>query len=311
MAAASVQRIATALGTLALAGSALGLALADSGWGPWWCDWFQHPRWQYLAGALGGGLALLIAGRRRWALAAPVLAAWALWPLWPLLAVEHRPAPGAPALALLSANVHSGNPDPEDCVRILAAQDAAVVAVIEITPGWLPALAPLRAAYPVFRELPREDNFGIALYARGGTIATWWPAELPAPSLELTLPDGVRLLATHPLPPLRAAELGWHHAQLAAIAAWARAAGPRCAVIGDLNCTPWSRQFRALCHDGGLRPCGVRATIPTWLRAAWPLTLPLDHLLVGDGLALSAHQTGPEVGSDHLPVQGLLSAQAR
>lgn len=304
--AAALRRIALALAVAALAATAAALLVADTGLGPWWSDWFQHPRWQYAAGALAGVALLLAAGRRRTALAALALAGWALWPLAPLLAVRHRPAEG-PRLDLIAANVHSGNDDPAACAAALAAAGAEVVAVIEITPGWLPALAPLRAAYPVHRELPREDNFGIALYARAGTIAEWWPAGLPVPSLELALPDGTRLLATHPLPPLRAAELPWHQAQLAAIAAWARAAGPCCAVAGDLNCTPWSRQFRALCRDGGLRPVGAAAAIPTWMREAWLVALPLDHVLAGGAVAIERLQVMEDVGSDHRPLRALLA----
>lgn len=296
--AASLRRIALALCLSAVGGAAGALLLADLLPAWWWSEVLQHPRPQLAVGALGGGLgiALLSAWRWRWLLLAP--AAWAIAGMLPALA--GGAAPSAPMLALAVANVHSANPDPAAAVRALLALDADVLLVIEPDHGWRRALAPLRAAYPVHRELLRDDNFGICAYARRGAIAVWQPDAAEVPSLVVTV-DGLEILGTHPPPPFSAEYHGWWTAQLGAIAEWA-AERPTAVVAGDLNATPWCSAFRRLRRDGRLAGAGgLAAWSPTWLRGT-PLAAPIDHILAGPALGLAGHRVGPEIGSDHRPV---------
>lgn len=72
----------------------------------------------------------------------------------------------------------------------------------------------------------------------------------------------------------------------------------RYAVMGDLNVTPWSPGFRLL--PG--RRAGDARLAPTWLTGVPLLGLPLDHIMLGDGLELQFSATGGVAHSDHLPV---------
>lgn len=297
----SWRRILCAFAILGLAGPFLGLVLADLLPDRWWNEAFEHPRPQYLLCGTLAAAALAILLRRRVVWFAGLVPLWALIGMLP--ALPGRPdVPGAgTGLQVVTANVHSDNPDPVGAIAALVAMDADVVAVLEPTMDWEGPLGALRAVYPQHREILRGDNFGIALYARRGRITTWWPDGVEVPGL-LLANDGIELLAVHPPPPFSPAYHAAWQGELAAISAWA-ASRPAAVVIGDLNATPWCGGFRRLCADGGLAGQGGLAMwVPTWM---WPtpLAAPIDHVLAGPALRVSGHRVGPDIGSDHRPVR--------
>jgi endonuclease/exonuclease/phosphatase family metal-dependent hydrolase len=91
---------------------------------------------------------------------------------------------------------------------------------------------------------------------------------------------------------------GERPAQLAALAASIEA--DEAIVLGDFNCTPWSRPFRALCGDLRRATRGARS---------WPSRMPfapIDHILVRGPLTVvragAWTSGGARDASDHLPV---------
>lgn len=295
----SWRRIAQAIAGLGLAGSLAALIAADLLPLWWWSELFQHPRAQLAVGSLVCAVVWSLLLRWRWRWCSLLLPVWAVAGMVPALAGV--PGAGNPLCRLVSANVHSANPDPAAAVASLLALDADVLILLEPDHGWAGHLAPLRAAYPVRRELLRDDNFGICAYARSGTIAVWQPDAVEVPCLVIAR-DGLEILAAHPPPPFSAEYHAWWSAQLREMAAWS-ASRPMAVVAGDLNATPWSGAFRRLCRDGRLSgPGGLAAWTPTWLSGT-PLAAPIDHVLAGAGLAVASHVVGPRIGSDHLPVQ--------
>ncbi len=75
-------------------------------------------------------------------------------------------------------------------------------------------------------------------------------------------------------------------------------------VVGDFNAARWSHGFRALLDRSGMvdseRGFGFQPTFPAGL--PYPLRIPIDHLLHGEGLAVTDRVLGPALGSDHLPL---------
>jgi endonuclease/exonuclease/phosphatase (EEP) superfamily protein YafD len=74
-------------------------------------------------------------------------------------------------------------------------------------------------------------------------------------------------------------------------------------VIGDFNATLSCRSMRDLLRTTGLRdsrqgfgPCN---SWPTW---CWPFSICIDHALVTHDICVHERSSGPDVGSDHLPV---------
>lgn len=75
---------------------------------------------------------------------------------------------------------------------------------------------------------------------------------------------------------------------------------------GDFNATPWSEGVQRIARLSGTRPvAGLR---PSWLTPALPgslrahIGLPIDHLLVSNGVSVLSARTLPYSGSDHLPI---------
>ena len=121
------------------------------------------------------------------------------------------------------------------------------------------------------------------------------------------LPGGpeLRLIVTHPLPPMNHRQWKSRNSHFARLAADVKAAGyERTIVAGDLNCSPWSYWFGRLSKQSGLRNSadGQGLNI-TWMPIPIPACgLPIDHVLVGPKIQVSQRTVGPYTGSDHRPV---------
>ncbi len=79
-------------------------------------------------------------------------------------------------------------------------------------------------------------------------------------------------------------------------------------LVGDLNLTPYAPAFPRLLRESGLRDAFVgRWWRPTWQAGFGPLALPIDHALVPATSCVLQADIGPDVGSDHRPVQVTLT----
>ena len=91
--------------------------------------------------------------------------------------------------------------------------------------------------------------------------------------------------------------------QLASVAEQLQAIGGPKLLVGDLNTTMWGASYRDFAESTGLhntrRGFGLAPSWPTHLPFAM---IPIDHCLVSDNLVVLDTRTGPDVGSDHLPL---------
>jgi endonuclease/exonuclease/phosphatase family metal-dependent hydrolase len=74
-------------------------------------------------------------------------------------------------------------------------------------------------------------------------------------------------------------------------------------LVGDFNATTSCRSIRSLLATTEFRDTrqgfGVQDSWPTWF---WPLAICIDQGFVSGGVHVHDRRTGPNVGSDHLPV---------
>lgn len=294
---------------------AFALAAATSagfagGW-HWLLDLASHFRWYWFVGAV---LWTVVAGRwcGRPALGCLALAVGAgglaLLSYWlPAAACRDR----GMRLHVLSLNVLADNADKDRTLAYLEHRDADVVVLLEIDPAWAAALDRLAPRYPHRLIEARDGNFGIALLSR-----------LPlAEARVIGLADGppvivaglrgdaaeCLLVAAHPPPPLSASWSARRDRQLAAIGDLAAADQRPVIVAGDLNTTPWSHGFRVVAGGRGLRDTAVgRGVQATWNARLPAPRLPIDHVLVSPEIGVHSRSVGPDVGSDHLPVEAVL-----
>ena len=222
---------------------------------------------------------------------------------------DHRHSEGLPKLRLLEVNVHTANRQHEAVEKLVIDRKPDILALLEVNERWLDALAGLHRYYPHRIERPQNDNFGIALFSR-----------FPLDDLTLRRLEHDRvyiavgrfsfgstpiaLAVAHPVPPAGPTSSALRNEQLRQLSEILQNfRGSEIILLGDLNTSPWSPVYRRLEHSTGLHNAARGLGLfPTWPTAIRPLMIPLDHCLLSSGLRAVSLHTGPEVGSDHLPV---------
>lgn len=224
-----------------------------------------------------------------------------------LRAAEPEPPTSPHALELLTLNLWHRNDDMSAVSELIRRERPDIVALIELTPAWARALAPVLRPYPIRAVEPSEGSTGIGVYARAhvrdADVVQLRDGARPAVEVRLDLLGRAgQLLVVHPPGALLPGDGDAHEQELAAFGEWAREQGARSAVCGDLNAAPWMRSLRNVLEEGELRaalPGGFFAG--SWPGLPRPLRVAVDGCLVGLGLKAHA-ELGPRVGSDHLPV---------
>lgn len=304
--------------------AAVTLAGFGGGW-HWLLDLTSHFRWYWLLLAL---VCLAASWRRAGRVALACLTVAVLGNVWPLLPYWVAPAGGTvtaaqpaaarpDAVSLVSINVLTSNADKPAVLAYLRSRDPDIIVALEIDTAWAAALAGLADRWPHAVVQPRDDNFGIALLAkqppREHRVRDFGDAGVPSIVATFTKPAGdYTVIATHPVPPKGPAYARDRDAQLRAIAEFVAAAPLPCVVAGDLNATPWSAAFRDLVTRSGLRDTALgRGVQATWNARVWAPRIPIDHILAPPGTEVLRRAVGPDVGSDHFPVEAELRLPAR
>ena len=264
---------------------------------------------QLTAGLLAVTVLVLAVGPRRLAIVGVVVVGLGCALLVPALRDPdpEPPRAGLPTVEILALNLWHRNGDVASVTELVTERRPDVVALVELTPTWRRALAPVLRPYRIRAVEAATGSSGIGLYGRGylrrPEIVRLPEGARPAVEAQLDLPGGVvRLLVVHPTGGLLPGDAEQHERELRAIGEWARERGPRSVVCGDFNAAPWTRFLRDLLDEGALRaalPGGLFAG--SWPALPPPLRVAVDGCLVGRGLRARA-ELGPRVGSDHLPV---------
>lgn len=295
-----------------------------------------HPLWPLASVAehfalqilLGAGMLLVLAlALRRWRwlcvfLVIVLIQIWTIHPYWPRIASLVSPMAQETRLKIVSLNVwYSG--DSYQAVRdYLSASDADVIGLVEVTPRWKAELAALRADYPYGVDCVGADarceemllsrhpfiNSGAARIDDRLPVLAWGEIDLPrfgpvtvaVTHLIWPLNPGRDGAAASDLPQLVQAE------QAAQLMSGLARLPADLILMGDLNAAPWSRVQQALRETTGLDNAGFLAlSWPTWGPAI--IRLPIDHILARGQARVISFAAGPDVGSDHLPVEAVVS----
>jgi endonuclease/exonuclease/phosphatase (EEP) superfamily protein YafD len=262
---------------------------------------------QYVvAGAvlLGAVFALRMRG---WADVAAIATLVHAMPLAADLTRSPRSGPaGGAEIRVLMLNVLTENRRFDQVRQLIADEKPDIVGLVEVDRRWIAGVAPAVADFAGRLEEPRDDNFGVALYVRGranGAIERLG-SSTPSVVADVAIRDvRLRVVLTHPMPPIDADATRLQERQIAAVAERARGLVDPVLVMGDFNTTPWSRLFARLIGRTGLcdsrEGFGIQASFPSDMAI---LRIPIDHLLASCSIGVRARRIGPQVGSDHLPV---------
>jgi len=293
---------ATALASVGLVGACL-VPLVPV----WPCMLLEHFRVQYAVVGLSIVAGTAGLGMRGYFDAAAIATLVQLITIAPDLCGTPRPIPeGGVPIRVLVLNVHTESTGFDRVRRLIEDVRPDVIGLVEVSRRWLDEIAPAVAGYAGRLEEPRDDNFGVALYARvplaGSIEALGGP--LPSVVAGVTI-DGAPLgiLLVHPLPPVSEAAVAAQRETLDAVAERARRMAGPLVILGDFNATPWSTPFRRLLARSGL--CDSRAGFG--LQASFPaasaiVRIPIDHVLASCAIGVRDRRIERDVGSDHLPV---------
>jgi len=283
------------------------LAFLGSFW--WFFDLFSHFRVQYFFGLSVLALVLLFPRRYKVSAFFGMIAIVNFSTILPLyVGREPQPTQVSRSYRSLLMNVNTESGSPEKVARAIKQVDADVVVLEEINDHWLSALSvPLRD-YGYSKAMPREDNFGIALYSKypfvQAEIRQVGEADIPSVIAELASPVGrFTVIATHPVPPGGAENSRLRNDQLTRLPEIVKQANSAVLLLGDLNATPWCSHFKRLLRQSGLRDSSQgRGLLPTWPAWCPMLLIPIDHCLHTAGIHVTRRTIGPKVDSDHYPL---------
>ncbi len=290
-------------------------------------DLFNHLQLLFFLGALGAlALTFLILRRgplRRIAVgsaAAGLLASGLI--VVPEIARAFEPRPELPTderqvVRMMTHNLFGMNYSMDQVSEAILSENPDIIALQEYFGEQASDLHPrLIAHYPYFVRCLGGKRANLGLYSKlpftqaedgqcpENAYGTRRTAHILA---RFTLADGSEfsVLTSHmdwPFPIER------QNAQLEALAAVARSVSGPLILVGDLNSTSWSYALQRFTEAAGLtRETHSLPTYPmkwyyfgAW-RPAIPV-LPLDHVMVRDGIQVHALRAGQRTASDHLPV---------
>jgi endonuclease/exonuclease/phosphatase (EEP) superfamily protein YafD len=209
---------------------------------------------------------------------------------------------------IMCINLYSKNRQFKSVKNYINEKNPDLLVLQEFNEFWQSKLEPLLNEYPYRLRVPRSDSFGIAVYSKlkvsDFEVQSFGSANLPSIVGELQIGEKmVRLIATHPLPPV--SENYFHHRnqQLKQLANYIRTKSAPAILVGDLNTSSFSENFKTTIELSGLRDSrqgfGLLGTWPGWFT---PLMTTLDHFLISDEISVIERSVGPHVGSDHLPI---------
>lgn len=274
----------------------------------WFLDLLIHFRYQETVFLFLTTVFLLARKSFKFFLLSAVMLAWLLNSILPYFPMRSETVPEDKWKIFLS-NVYTPNTNYAAVIDRVKRENPDVLIFIEINQKWSDALkAGLKAAYPEIREIPREDNFGIAVYSRipvkEVTAEYLTGIDVPCFRAVLSLGDKETVLwAVHTLPPVGAGRWEIRNRQLEVLGEKIRGESRPVIVTGDLNTSSWSYGFSMLAgktlRDGALGK-GFVGTWPTM----WPrfLRTHLDHVLVSKEFGVASYRVLPQIGSDHQPV---------
>ena len=233
------------------------------------------------------------------------------------LAIPHTEKSAGQQISVFHANIDFTNPSPG---RVLAHLNSTLYDVIllqEVTPDILPILEEGLPGYRMVIANPKNNSHGSAMFVPEDSTLEITHSEVISfdrfSKRPLIVADiefeglTLSLMSIHLTRPSHANSAGAQKREFAELATWAdkqKEKGKSVVIIGDFNVTPWSQMFLKLLQDANLRNSQQGYA----LQMTWPNHLPklfqiaIDHAVHSNELVTTHRVTGPDLGSDHLPL---------
>ena len=237
-----------------------------------------------------------------------------------VIGVPTAASAGTPNLRIVSANVLFDNPEPARFGEVVAALSPDIIVTQEARFAWPDVLR--GSAGLSLSGRPGRSRNGTAIWCSAAIrFAPRLVADMPpsgnalgggsAVRVEVDLPDRAKPLVIYAIhAPTPRTLVGWQarnrYLDVLAERIAAEPEGTQIVLAGDWNTPVWSPAYART-----LLLSGLEATE----RSAWPpasrifaslgginFGTPIDHIAVSRGIGVADLFTGPDFGSDHLPV---------
>lgn len=191
--------------------------------------------------------------------------------------------------------------------------NADILVVQEIDFVWSDELSEVKKIYPYNYEICRDDNFGIAIYSKipvknYSNLKVGIFDELPVLTILFEVNGKtIELIAVHTTPPAFSEYYKNTKKMLQDIGEYVNKSHNPCIVVGDINSSRFSYNYKNFIKISKLRDSGniLKLTWPSyWISLA---RIPLDHIFVDRGFEIKNFEVGNYVGSDHFPVSAELN----
>ncbi len=262
-----------------------------------------HFRLHYVLASIAAfGIALWL----RLRLSAAILGITAVLHAVVLLPYLNASSPSASAgLRVFHANVLTSNQNYSAVAATIKSLEPDLIVIQEVDQRWIQSLQRLLTDYPAQKAVPQANNFGLFVLSREASteFAVLEPGSDGVPAIAITFVhegQSLRWLAQHTVPPVTPALAERRNQQLQGSAEWLSAQSRYRGLVGDLNITPFSPWFRELLRTADLHdPRQHHGYVATWPQLLGALGIPIDHILLGDGLVATELKRVPIAGSDH------------
>lgn len=273
----------------------------------WVLDIFSNFKLQYLVISIGLFLFVLISFKKKLSAIILIMIAiiWNLYFIVPYF-LESDNFPHKKEIKITSINLLSSNSRENLVIKYITKEDPDILILIELTPKWEEKLNNIIKKYEYQKIVPRLDNFGIAVlskYKMDSHIDYFDLNNKPSIVSNLELGNqNLSVVATHPIPPINQTTFENRNKQLTNIIRDRNKFSDNLIIAGDFNTSSFSNHFEKLV-EGDLVDSRIGfGLLPTWPADYEILQTTLDHFLVSKNLKVIDRKTGPNIGSDHLPI---------
>ncbi|MEM6737986.1 MAG: endonuclease/exonuclease/phosphatase family protein [Bacteroidota bacterium] len=273
----------------------------------WITDLFSHFKWQYLLIITTGTIIIFFIRRKLSLIFIPFIIALII-EITPLYLGGNKDKSLTQTTKIVCINLLSSNDQFEDVENYIKQKNPELIVLQEFNTLWQLMLEPKLNDYKFRLTIPRADNFGIAVYSKlkVSELKELLVGDAEVPSIQGDIEIGqrkIRLIATHPLPPVRSDYFEYRNMQLSELGSYIAELNSEVILIGDLNTSSFSTHFKNLASTARLidtrKGFGQLTTWPTWFNLA---RTTLDHCLVTEGISVKSREIGNDIGSDHLPI---------
>lgn len=249
--------------------------------------------------------------QKKYAIGAGVLLCVQLWYIYPASYPDN--VQGSTKINILQYNVNWENKKLDKLVAWLEANHESfdIISLQEVTPELQQKLERLKDKFPYCANLPFKLRFTQVLFSKipfTDKSIKFFPCNardylvvnFNAPNYK-----PFTFFAVHTTSPKTSYKWECRNAELCILSDLLNSKTTKYKlVVGDFNTTPYSNSFKNLIKSTGMKSAHTNLFFNTWPSQFKlnSLMVPIDHLLVSPNIKILKRKTGPNLGSDHLPV---------